>query len=81
VEEGLTFKEESGLVGNKITGKVLTGVCETGDECSSSINTPEQIQESGATTHLSFNLDSSLNHGEDILGVLRAGTVQSLNGS
>jgi hypothetical protein len=34
---GLTLKEESGLIGDKVTGEILTGVCETGNECSPSV--------------------------------------------
>jgi hypothetical protein len=61
--EGLTLEEEGGLVGDEISRKVLTGVCEASDQSSSEISASEEIDVAGGSTELSLNLDSSLDHG------------------
>jgi len=41
VWRGLTLKEESGLIGDKVTCEILTGVCETSNERSPQIGASE----------------------------------------
>jgi hypothetical protein len=79
--KGLTLKEESSLIGNEITSEVLTGIGKASDESSPQIGTPDQVEIGGVAAKFRFDLDSSFNHGENISGVLFAGTIQSLDRS
>jgi hypothetical protein len=69
------------LIGDQISGKVLTGIGETGDQRSPEIGTLEEVEVGGVTAELGLDLDSSLNHGKHVSGVLLACAVQSLDRS
>lgn len=71
------------MIGNQITGEILRGVHEAGDEGSSEIGPAEEVEEGGRTAELGLNLDGSLNHGNLAgggLGGLCAETADGLEG-
>lgn len=64
MKEVLTLEEESGLVGNEVTGEILRGVHQTGDSRAPEISAFEQVKQSRNTAQLGLDLDRTLDHGE-----------------
>jgi hypothetical protein len=60
--EPLTLEEEGDLVGNQITGKVLRGVNQTGDNGLSQVGALEKMEECRFSTHLGINSCGSSDH-------------------
>lgn len=79
--EGLTLEEECRLIGNQVTGEILRGVHQTGDDCAAEVSALEQIEESRCSAHLGFDLNGSLNHGEGLLGLLLVFAAEALDGA
>jgi hypothetical protein len=77
----LTLEEECGLVGNQVTGEILRCVHQAGDDCAAEISAFEKIEEGRGSTHLGFNLDGTLHHGEGLLGLVRVFVAEALNGT
>jgi hypothetical protein len=69
------------LIGDQISGKVLTGIGETGDQRSPEIGTLEEVEVGGIAAELGLDFNSSLNHGKNVSGVLFACAVQSFDRS
>lgn len=66
----LTLEEESCLVSNQVTRKVLRCVDQAGDDGSSQVSSLEQVKKGRRSSHLSLDLDGSLHHGQGLLGCL-----------
>lgn len=76
----LTLEEVSGLVRNQVTRKVLRRIDETGDDCSSAIGTLPEIEKCGITACFLFDLDSTLDHGERLVGLFFGFGAQAFDG-
>lgn len=79
--ELLTLKEESCLVGNQVTSKVLRRVHQAGDNCSPQIGTLNKVEEGRGTALLHFDLNGSLHHGKCLVGMLCGFTTEALDGA
>jgi hypothetical protein len=75
----LTLKEESCLVGNQITGKVLRRVHQAGDDSSPQIGAFEKVEEGRGSTHLRLDLNGSLDHGKFLLSILFRFAAEALD--
>ena len=64
----LTFEKVDGLVGNKITSQVLCSIHKADDTSSVRVDTLPQVQK-GRITLIRFEVDSSLDHGNGLVGV------------
>lgn len=60
----LTLEEESCLVGNQVTSKVLRRVNQAGNNCPSQVSALEKIKKCGSTAHLFLDLNGTLHHGK-----------------
>lgn len=78
---GLTLEEVCRLVRNQITSEILRCIHQTGDDRAAQIGALEQIKEGRRSTHLGFDLNSSLNHGEGLLGLVWVFAAEALDGA
>ena len=77
VDTGL-FEEEGGLVGNQVTGKVLRGVYQASDDCSSEIGALDEVHQGRVATKLLLDFDRSLNHSQGLGGIAGLGVTETL---
>lgn len=77
------MEEESSLIGNQVTSKVLRSVHQASDGGSSEINTLEQVKKGRVTTGLALNLNKTLNHGKLLLrlGLGDTSATETLDGA
>lgn len=79
--ELLTLEEESCLVGNQVTGKILRRVHQAGNNRSPQIGTLKKVEEGRGSTELLFDLDCTLYHGQCLLSVSGLFITEALNGA
>jgi hypothetical protein len=63
------FEEESGLVGDQVSGEVLRCVDQACDESSAEIGAFPEVEERRATAGVGLDLDCTFHHSEGLVGV------------
>src|SRR6478736_8308530 len=81
LEMCLTLEEECSLVGDQVTSKVLRGIDQTSNNCSSQIGTLEQVKKRRVSTKLLLNLHCTLHHGKLLLGDFLIFTSETFDGA
>jgi hypothetical protein len=76
-----TLEEESGLVGDQVSGKVLRCVDQAGDYCAAEIGALPEVQERSGTADVRLNLDRTLDHRECLVGTLLGVVAEAFDGS
>lgn len=77
----LTFKEESSLVGDQVTSKVLRGVHQASDDGSAQIGTLDQVKKRRVVSSLLLNDDGAFNHGKGLGSLLLILGTKTLDGA
>jgi hypothetical protein len=75
----LTFEEESGLVSDQVTSKVLRRVDQASNDRSSQVSTLDKVKQRRVTALLLLNLNSTFHHGKLLVSYLLVITSEALD--